>query len=103
MYISKASLRQDAVTNRNFWKLVEAFGDNYKIHNLVWSMFSEDPDKKGIFFSGRKKVMASLCFTSYQKKSLRIKMVYGILNQKSTIRTFTANGNLFFHSAPTLL
>jgi CRISPR system Cascade subunit CasE len=49
MYISKASLRHNAATNKNFWKLVKDFGDNYKIHNLVWSMFSEDSDKKRDF------------------------------------------------------
>lgn len=49
MYISKASLRNDVVSNKNFWKLVKDFGDSYKIHSMVWSMFAEDPDKKRDF------------------------------------------------------
>lgn len=49
MYISKASLRHDSASNKNFWKLVKDLGDSYKIHNMVWSMFAEDPDKKRDF------------------------------------------------------
>lgn len=49
MYISKASLKPDVVTNKEFWKLSRDFGDNYRVHRAIWSLFASAPDKQRDF------------------------------------------------------
>lgn len=49
MYMSRASLRPEAVKNKSFWRLTRDFGNTYRIHRIVWSLFAEDPDKKRDF------------------------------------------------------
>jgi CRISPR system Cascade subunit CasE len=49
MYISRANLKPDVVTNKEFWKLSRDFGDSYRIHRAIWSLFANAPDKKRDF------------------------------------------------------
>ncbi|AKJ38923.1 type I-E CRISPR-associated protein Cas6/Cse3/CasE [Methanosarcina barkeri] len=49
MYLSKANLKPDIVTNKEFWKLSWNFGDNYRVHRIIWSLFASNPDKQRDF------------------------------------------------------
>lgn len=49
MYIIRANLKPDVVTNKEFWKLSRDFGDSYRIHRAIWSLFANAPDKKRDF------------------------------------------------------
>ncbi|WP_292372747.1 type I-E CRISPR-associated protein Cas6/Cse3/CasE [Methanosarcina sp. UBA411] len=49
MYLSKANLKPDVVTNKEFWKLSRDFGDSYRVHRVIWSLFASNPDKQRDF------------------------------------------------------
>lgn len=49
MYISRANLKPEVVTNKEFWKLSRDFGDIYGVHRAIWSLFAKDSEKKRDF------------------------------------------------------
>lgn len=49
LYISRANLKPDAITNKEFWSISRDFGDNYRVHRTIWSLFASDPDKQRDF------------------------------------------------------
>jgi len=46
MYMSKIKLQPDASENKDFW---QSLGNTYQIHNLLWSLFADDPERKRDF------------------------------------------------------
>jgi CRISPR system Cascade subunit CasE len=49
MYISRANLKHDVITNKEFWRFSRDFGDNYRVHRTIWSLFASNPDKQRDF------------------------------------------------------
>lgn len=53
MYISRANLKPDVVTNKELWKLSRDFGDSYRVHRVIWSLFASASDKQRDFLYRR--------------------------------------------------
>lgn len=46
MYMSRIRLKPEAAENRDFWR---SFGGEYQTHNLIWSLFTDGPDRERDF------------------------------------------------------
>ncbi|AKB53748.1 hypothetical protein MSBRM_0750 [Methanosarcina barkeri MS] len=69
MYLSKANLKPDIVTNKEFWKLSWNFGDNFTV--LYGLYLQVTLINKGIFCTGRMKKTVFLYFIFCRSKNLK--------------------------------